>query len=140
MGSDSLNKIAKACAFVIFADEKIEHSEIDAAKTIFDKYHLDSNEGEKIIKQYLDEFIDASDDPKEEESDYDLGDLEIEGIDSFEVLKDLSLIMVSDNKICYSEVEIIHLLCESFGLDPIFSSLAILNAVKNKTSLTITLE
>lgn len=140
MGLDSLNKIAKACAFVVFADEKIEQSEIDAAKSIFDKYHLDRDEGEKLIKQYLDEFIDASDDPKEEESDYVLGDLEIEGIDSFEILKDLALIMVADGEIKYPEVEIIHMLCEAFGLDPIFSSLAILNAIKSKSSLNINLE
>lgn len=140
MGSDSLNKIAKACAFAIFADEKIEQSEMDAAINIFEKYHLDRIEGEKLIKHYLDEFIDASDDPKEEESDYDLGDLEIEGIDSFEVLKDLALIIVADNEISYPEVEIIHMLCEAFGLDPIFSSLAILNALKNKDSLSINLE
>ena len=32
MEQDSLYKIAKACAFVIFADGKIDQSEIDAAK------------------------------------------------------------------------------------------------------------
>lgn len=78
MEQDSLYKIAKACAFVIFADGKIEQSEIEASKKIFDKYQLDSTEGEKLVRKYLDDFIDASDDPKEEESDYDLGDLEIE--------------------------------------------------------------
>ena len=135
-----LEKLAKACAFVIFADEKIDNSEIDAAKAIFDKYQLDSGEGIKLIKNYLDEFIDASDDPKEEESDYVLGDLEIDGIDSFEILKDLALIMVADGEIKYQEVEIIHMLCEAFGLDPIFSSLAILNAIKSKSSLNINLE
>lgn len=140
MEQDSLYKIAKACAFVIFADEKIEQSEIEASKKIFDKYQLDSTEGEKLVRKYLDDFIDASDDPKEEESDYDLGDLEIEGIDSSEVLKDLALIIVADNEISYPEVEIIHMLCEAFGLDPIFSSLAILNALKNKDSLSINLE
>ena len=94
---------------------------------------------EKLIRKYLDDFIDASDDPKEEEADYNLGDLEIEGIDSSEVLKDLALIIVADNEISYPEVEIIHMLCEAFGLDPIFSSLAI-NALKNKDSLSINLE
>lgn len=140
MEQDSLYKIAKACAFVIFADGKIDQSEIDAAKKIFEKYQLDSTEGEKLIRKYLDDFIDASDDPKEEEADYNLGDLEIEGIDSSEVLKDLALIIVADNEISYPEVEIIHMLCEAFGLDPIFSSLAILNALKNKDSLSINLE
>lgn len=136
----TINKVAKACAFVIFADGKIDQSEIDAAKKIFEKYQLDSTEGEKLIRKYLDDFIDASDDPKEEEADYNLGDLEIEGIDSSEVLKDLALIIVADNEISYPEVEIIHMLCEAFGLDPIFSSLAILNALKNKDSLSINLE
>lgn len=140
MSLDVLEKLAKAFAFVIFADGKIEQSEIDAAKKIFDKYQLDSSKGEKLIGKYLDDFIDASEEPKEEESDYDLGDLEIEGIDSFEVLKDLALIIVADNEISYPEVEIIHMLCEAFGLDPIFSSLAILNAFKDKDSLSINLE
>ncbi|MDY6415695.1 TerB family tellurite resistance protein [Succinivibrio dextrinosolvens] len=138
--TETINKVAKACAFVIFADGKIDQSEIDAAKKIFEKYQLDSTEGEKLIRKYLDDFIDASDDPKEEEADYNLGDLEIEGIDSSEVLKDLALIIVADNEISYPEVEIIHMLCEAFGLDPIFSSLAILNALKNKDSLSINLE
>ncbi|MDY6419525.1 MAG: TerB family tellurite resistance protein, partial [Succinivibrio dextrinosolvens] len=79
--TETINKVAKACAFVIFADGKIDQSEIDAAKKIFEKYQLDSTEGEKLIRKYLDDFIDASDDPKEEEADYNLGDLEIEGID-----------------------------------------------------------
>lgn len=138
--TETINKVAKACAFVIFADGKIDQSEIDAAKKIFEKYQLDSTEGEMLIRKYLDDFIDASDDPKEEEADYNLGDLEIEGIDSSEVLKDLALIIVADNEISYPEVEIIHMLCEAFGLDPIFSSLAILNALKNKDSLSINLE
>lgn len=34
----ALEKIAKACAFVIFADEKIDQSEIDSAKSLFKKY------------------------------------------------------------------------------------------------------
>ncbi len=140
MVTESIEKLAKACAFIIFADEKIDQSEIDTAKAIFDKYHLDSRDGEKLIKQYLDEFIDASEEPKEEESVFELGDLEIYDIDSFEVLKDLSLIMVSDNEISLQEVENIHFLCKAFGLDPIFSSLAILNAVKTKGSLKINLE
>ena len=139
MEKDTLYKIAKACAFVIFADGKIEQSEIDAAKALFSKYNLDSVEGEKIVKQHLDSFIDASDDPKEE-ADYDLSDLEIEGFDSFEILKDLALIIVADNEITYQEVDIIHMLCKAFGLDAIFSSLAILNALKDKESISINLE
>ena len=140
MEKDTLYKIAKACAFVIFADGKIAQSEIDATKALFEKYNLDSVEGEKLVKQHLDSFIDASDDLKEEETDYDLTDLEIDGIDSFDVLKDLALIIVADNEITYQEVDIIHLLCGAFGLDPIFSSLAILNALKDKDSISINLE
>ncbi len=135
-----LNKLSKACAFVIFADEKIEQIEIETAKTIFKKYHLDADSGEKLIKQYLNEFIDEGDTPNEEETDFDLGDLTLDGIDSFEVLKDLAHIMVADGQICFAEVEIVHMLTKAFGLDAIFASLAILDAVKHQDSLKISLE
>lgn len=138
--SSTLNNFAKACAFLIYADNKIEKEEIESAKAIFDKYHLDANEGEKLIKKYLDDFIDASDDPKEEESDFVLGNLELEGIDSFEVLKDLALIIVSDGEICFDEVANVHLLAEAFGLDSVFSTIAILEAIKGKCSVNINLE
>ena len=64
----------------------------------------------------------------------------MEGIDCFEVLKDLATIIVSDGEVAYGEVEIIHILTEAFGLDSIFASLALLTAVANKPNLKFNLE
>ena len=142
MSTVTLNNFAKACAFVIFADGRIDVSELDSAKVLFEKYELDWFEGETLIKKYLDSFIDASEEEHTDSTDQEisLGNLELEGIDSFEVLKDLATIIVSDGEVAYGEVEVIHLLTEAFGLDSIFASLALLAAVANKPNLKFNLE
>ena len=142
MSTETLNNLAKACAFVIFADGKVEVSELDSAKALFEKYELDWFEGETLIKQYLDSFIDASEEEHTDSTNQEiyLGNLELEGIDCFEVLKDLATIIVSDGEVAYGEVEIIHILTEAFGLDSIFASLALLTAVANKPNLKFNLE
>lgn len=142
MATETLKHLAKACAFVIFADGKIEASELDSSKYIFEKYGFDWFEGETLIKTYLDKFIDASESDTTDDSDQDitLGNLEIDGTDSFEILKDLAKLTVSDGEITFSEVSVIHLLGESFGLDPSLSSVALLNAVKDQPNMKIDLE
>jgi len=142
MSTETLKNLAKACAFVIFADGKIEVPELDSAKALFEKYGLDWFEGETLIKKYLDSFIDASDEEHNDVSDKEisLGNFDLEGIDSFELLKDLAEIIISDGDVSYGEVEVIHLLTVAFGLDPIFASFALLATVANKTNLKFTLE
>jgi len=142
MAAESLKHLAKACAFVIFADGKIEVSELDSSKSIFEKYGFDWFEGETLIKSYLDKFIDESESENTDESDNDmiLGDLEIDGIDSFEILQDLARITISDGEMTFNEVGVIHLLGDAFGLDPSLSSVALLNAVKEQPNLKLDLE
>ncbi len=136
----ALEKIAKACAFVIFADGSIDKAEIDSAKEIFKKYGLDENKGKDLLKKELDLFIDESEEEKAEEADINIGELAIEDIDSFEILKDLTSIAVADGELSTAEVDVIHSLAEAFGLDSRFATMAILNAVKSNPSTKISLE
>ena len=136
----ALEKIAKACAFVIFADGLIDRAEIDSAKKIFKKYGLDENKGEDLLKKELDLFIDESEDEKTEDADIYIGELALEDIDTFEVLKDLTSIAVADGELSTAEVDVIHSLAESFCLDSRFATMAILNAVKSNPSTKISLE
>lgn len=142
MATETLKHLAKACAFIIFADGKIDSTELDSSKFIFEKYGFDWFEGETLIKTYLDKFIDASESENTAESDQDitLGNLEIDGVDCFDILKDLAKIAISDGEITFSEVSVIHLLGESFGLEPSLSSVALLNAVKDQQNLKFDLE
>ena len=136
----TLENLAKACAFVIFADGKIEVQELDTAKALFEKYGLDWFEGETLIKKYIDSFIDESEDEKEEESDFELGKIHFDDVDSFEVLKDLALICAADGEISIGEIDVIHSLAEAFELDGRFASLALFNAVKAKSNIKISVE
>lgn len=136
----SLEKIAKACAFVIFADGKIDKAEIDSAKALLKKYGFDENEGEILLKKELDAFIDESEEEQNDSEEILLGNLTLEDIDSFEILKDLALIAAADVNVSINEIDIIHSLAEAFELDPRFASMAILNAVKNNPAVNITLE
>ncbi len=138
--SSVINNLAKACAFVIFADGKIEIPELDTAKALFEKYGLDWFEGETLIKKYIDSFIDKSEDEKEEESDFELGEIHFDDVDSFEVLKDLALICATDGEISIGEIDVIHSLAEAFELDGRFASLALFNAVKSKSNIKISVE
>lgn len=136
----SLEKIAKACAFVIFADGKIDNAEIDSAKALLKKYDFDENEGEILLKKELDAFIDESEEEQNDSEEILLGNLALEDIDSFEILKDLALIAAADGNVSINEIDIIHSLAEAFELDPRFASMAILNAVKNNPAVNISLE
>lgn len=136
----ALEKIAKACAFVIFADEKIDQSEIDSAKSLFKKYGFDEKDGEAFLKKELNSFIDESEEEKNEEDNISLENLVLEDIDSFEVLKDLTLIAVADGEISVNEIDVIHSLSEAFDLEQRFASMAILNALKNNSEIKISLE
>ena len=139
MASRSLDHLAKACAFVVFADERIEASEIEAVKGIFAKYGFDSAEGEAAAMRYLDGFIGKSGEKGADET-IRLGKLAITGADTFEILKDLAGIAVSDGEMSMGEVEVIHLLAEAFGLHPVLASLALLHAASKTPDLKFSLE
>jgi len=135
----SQEKLAKVCAYVIFADGEIKQSEVESAKHLFEKHGFNSDEGEKLVKHYLEEFVHESDEESEDE-EISLSDIDFDEVDCYELLKDLANLTVADGEISFDEVEIIHTLAEKYELSPVLASMALLNAVKTTSNIKINVE
>ena len=133
-------------SYIMWADDKILDEEWGEAKDLFKKHNLDWEKGRQIIEKNLTSLIDgvpsADEEGEEDTEGYD-DEFEIEpavvpdGVDAFEILKDLSGIALSDGDFSYSEVDMIHRLGKSFGLSEVMISAAMLEvALNSKKEIT----
>jgi len=138
---NKLEKIAKAIAFVVWADNKVEQSELDCAAKIFAKYGLDEKAGLAAVKTEIDNFIDLKEeeigDDEVIESPLDLGDISSDEYDSFELLEDLADIVLADGVLETNEVGMIHLIGKAMNLEPELVTAALLKAAAKKENLKI---
>jgi uncharacterized tellurite resistance protein B-like protein len=139
------NFLGENIGYVIWADDKILDEEWAAAKLVYEKYNLNWDEGKVIIQEKINELIECvenSDDEDEDleekfDEDFEIQPMNIpEGIDEFEVLKDLSTIAFADGELSFNELDIIHRLGKAFGCSEVLITGAIVNiAVNSKTKL-----
>lgn len=134
--------LAKAVAFVAWADGKLEDSELAFADAIFKKYGISDAESSTLVKEYIDVFLDVDDNPDSPETDeeIDLGVIDFGEVDSYEVLKDLAVLASADGVISSSEVDVLHLIAKANNRSPEEATLALLHAVKTNASLKIEVE
>jgi len=134
-------------SYIMWADDKILDEEWGEAKDLFKKHNLDWEKGRQIIEKNLTSLIDgvpsADEEGEEDTEGYD-DEFEIEpavvpdGVDAFEILKDLSGLALSDGDFSYSEVDMIHRLGKSFGLSEVMISAAMLEVALNSKKEIIT--
>lgn len=134
-------------SYIMWADDKILDEEWGEAEDLFKKHNLDWEKGRQIIEDNLTSLIDgvpsADEEGEEDTEGYD-DEFEIEpavvpdGVDAFEILKDLSGIALSDGDFSYSEVDMIHRLGKSFGLSEVMISAAMLEVALNSKKEIIT--
>ena len=134
-------------SYIMWADDKILDEEWGEAEDLFKKHNLDWEKGRQIIEKNLTSLIDgvpsADEEGEEDTEGYD-DEFEIEpavvpdGVDAFEILKDLSGIALSDGDFSYSEVDMIHRLGKSFGLSEVMISAAMLEVALNSKKEIIT--
>ena len=134
-------------SYIMWADDKILDEEWGEAEDLFKKHNLDWEKGRPIIEKNLTSLIDgvpsADEEGEEDTEGYD-DEFEIEpavvpdGVDAFEILKDLSGLALSDGDFSYSEVDMIHRLGKSFGLSEVMISAAMLEVALNSKKEIIT--
>ncbi len=133
-------------SYIMWADDKILDEEWKEAEDLFKKHNLDWEKGRQIIEKNLTSLIDgvpsADEEGEEDTEGYD-DEFKIEpavvpdGVDAFEILKDLSGLALSDGDFSYSEVDMIHRLGKSFGLSEVMISAAMLEvALNSKKEIT----
>jgi uncharacterized tellurite resistance protein B-like protein len=130
----NIDALAKASAFVLWADGKIEEDELKAVDSLFEKYGVDDTKGKKLLKEWLDDFIDAGEETEEEieetEEDISIGVIDFGEVDEVEILTDLAVLACSDKKLAMSEIEIIIQIAEAMNVSHVLSTAAIVSAVK----------
>ena len=134
-------------SYIMWADDKILDEEWGEAEDLFKKHNLDWEKGRQIIEKNLTSLIDgvpsADEEGEEDTEGYD-DEFEIEpavvpdGVDAFEILKDLSGLALSDGDFSYSEVDMIHRLGKSFGLSEVMIWAAMLEVALNSKKEIIT--
>jgi uncharacterized tellurite resistance protein B-like protein len=134
--------LAKAVAFIAWADGKFEDSELAFVNTIFKKYEVSETEVPALVKEYIDGFLDADDtiDDSETQQEINLGVIDFGEVDSFEVLKDLADLAGADGVISLQEVYVLHMIAKANNRSPEEATLALLHAVNTNSSLKIEVE
>lgn len=134
-------------SYIMWADDKILDEEWGEAEDLFKKHNLDWEKGRQIIEKNLTSLIDgvpSVDEEGEEDTEGYDDEFEVEpavvpdGVDAFEILKDLSGLALSDGNFSYSEVDMIHRLGKSFGLSEVMISAAMLEVALNSKKEIIT--
>lgn len=131
--------LAKAVAFVAWADGKLEDSELVFANAIFKKYEVSDEDASALVKDYMDVFLDADDTPETEE-DINLGVIDFGEVDSYEVLKDLAGLAATDGEISSREVDVLHHIARANNQSPQLATMALLHVIQNNSSVKISLE
>lgn len=131
--------LAKAVAFIIWADKKIKKNEISSARSVFEKYGIKWDDVEPVIRDYLKEFSEASylnnfDEQLFNDIDVSkaLGNIDFNVDDSKQILDELSKIVFSDNIVTKQEVRIIHLIAQASGLELEYATISMIKAIQEK--------
>lgn len=131
--------LAKAVAFIIWADKKIKKTELTSARSVFEKYDIKWNDVEPIIRDYLKEFSEATylynfDEQLFNDIDINkaLGNIDFNVDDPKKILDELSKIVFSDNIVTKQEVRIIHLIAQASGLELEYATISMIKAIQEK--------
>ena len=131
--------IGEHISYIMWADEKILEDEWSAAEKLFKKYNLNWEDGKVVIQNKINDLMEceneedeSEDSPVEYDETFEIPSAVLpEGVDGFELLKDLSQVALADGELSLSEVDIMHRLGKSFELSELFVSAAIVEAVIN---------
>lgn len=142
--SDTLLKVAKAAAFVIWADGKAEQAEFDAASKMFAKLGLDEKAGLEAVKNEIDNLVDLKDedigDDDEIESDINLGDLSTDDIETADVLECLVDIALADGVLEFKEIDVISMLGSAMKIDNVLVMAILLKGASKVPNIKINVQ
>lgn len=129
--------IVKAVSFLLWADGKIEESEMIVAEKIFSKYKFEWEDVKPLLEKNLEDLISVKDKNNdiESEEDFQINKITIEeGIDNYEFLIDLAELACSDKIIDYQEVEMLHRIGTALDVQPELICCAMLKAAYSSKS------
>ena len=138
----NLTTLNKATALVLWADEKIDPEEMEGAKDLYEKYDFSWSECKLSLEQEIENLVYEDENGDEEEGSEEelyLGVLDFgEGIDTMDILVDLAGLACADQRVTFSEVDLIHRLGEAMNAQAELVSAALLLAVsQSSTSVEI---
>jgi len=134
MNADAL---AKVVAVVLWADEKVEDEELSVAEKIFSKYNIPWTEAKKNLESHLEDLYDPGEDDEEfteTDEDFDLGNIYLGEVDNFEVLNDLSALIVADKVVSFKEVDILHQITKAINAEPELATAALVKAARESNA------
>ena len=138
----NLTTLNRAAALVLWADEKIDPEEMEGAKGLYEKYDFSWSECKQALEQEIENLVDEDENGDEEEGGEEelyLGVLDFgEGVDTMDILVDLAELACADQRVTFSEVDLIHRLGEAMNAQAELVSAALLLAVsQSSTSVEI---
>jgi len=123
----NLTTLNRAIALVLWADEKIDPEEMEAAKDLYEKYDFSWDESKQSLEKEIESLVDENDTEDESEENLHLGVLDFgEGVDEMDILVDLTGLACSDAKVTLSEVDLIHRIGEAMNTQTELVSAALL--------------
>jgi len=135
-----IRSLSRAVAAVLWADEKVDPSEMIAAEELFQKFGISWSDAQPALEEELENLLDIGEeeeDESDEELDFGVIDLGTE-TDSYEVLKGLCRLACSDKVLDWCEIDIIHRLGESMNLKKELVSAALVScAVAEGVSMNL---
>lgn len=141
MAQGNARGLAKAVAFVLWADEKVTAEEHEASRSLFEKHGVAWVDAKPMLEEAMEEILDESD--SDEEADSDGGEIECdlvdpgEGIDSLELMVDLARLACADGELAWEEIEVLHAIGRAMQQAPEVVTAAVATAVSGGVSAAI---
>jgi len=129
--------LAKLVALVLWADEKVTDEELSVAESVFRKHGISWADAKKDLDSHLEDLYDPGEEGEEfteTDEDFDIGRVYLGEVDDFEVLCDLSALIVADKIVSFSEIDILHRIAKAIGAQPELATAALLKATKENNA------
>lgn len=122
--------LSRAAAAVLWADNKVSPSEINCAKTIFNKYGIPWSDAHPILEEELERLLDVGDeDEGESDHEIDFGVIDFgDHADVFDIMTSLCNLACANKCLTLSEIDILHRLGESMNLKKELVSAALVSS------------
>jgi len=133
-----IEPFTKALALILWADEKISEQELALAREVCAKYDVAWDTAKPLLEKHIEDFLDPGDEAAEADEkgafvefdeELSIGCLDFgEGVDTYELLKDLSRFAVLDKQLSFREIDLIHTIAEASNTNKVLASAALLEA------------
>jgi hypothetical protein len=133
--------LARAVAFVLWADDKVTAEEHEVSRQLFEKHGVGWSEAKAMLEEAMEDILDESDSDDEADTDgeeIECGLVDIgEGIDALELLVDLARLACSDGELAWEEIEVLHAIARAMHQAPEMVTAAVATAMAGGMTVSI---